>query len=230
MRKCLCLLLIATAAFASRAEPQRNLVVLGDSIAAGYGVEADEAFPSILQEKIDAAHLKYHVINAGVSGDTTAGGLRRISWVLKRPVDVLVIELGGNDGLRGINPEETEKNLQSIIEKTKAQNGSAQIVVAGMQMPASMGADFAKKYREVFAEVARKNNAPLIPFLLAGVGGRPDLNQSDRIHPTAQGHRIVAENVWKVIEPLLATGADRSGAPRIEAGGSPTTGNPLTHN
>jgi acyl-CoA thioesterase I len=142
-----------------------------------------------------------------VSGDTSAGGLRRISWVLKQPVDVLLIELGGNDGLRGINPEETAKNLQSIIDKTKVRYPAVKIVVSGMQMPANMGPEYTKKYREVFAEVAKKNNAVLIPFLLEGVGARAELNQADRIHPNPEGHKIVAENVWKVIRPLLTEGS-----------------------
>jgi acyl-CoA thioesterase-1 len=186
------------------AEPKRNLVILGDSIAAGYGLDPDQAYPALLQEKIDQAHLPYHVVNGGQSGDTTAGGLRRISWYLKQPIDTLLIELGGNDGLRGTDPAETEKNLQAIIDKTKAQYPAARIVIAGMQMPASMGQDYARRYREVFVNVAKKNNATLIPFLLEGVGGRAELNQPDRIHPTAEGHKIVAETIWKVIEPLLA--------------------------
>ena len=196
------LLLLTVSAILS-AEPRRTLVVLGDSIAAGYGLDPEQAYPSLLQEKIDHAHLPYRVVNAGVSGDTTAGGLRRVSWLLKQPVDVLLIELGGNDGLRGVNPEETEKNLQAIIDKTKAQYPTARIVIAGMQMPASMGQEFARKYRELFAIVARKNDATLVPFLLEGVGTRPELNQADRIHPTAEGHKIVAQTIWKVIEPLL---------------------------
>jgi acyl-CoA thioesterase-1 len=204
MIKFLYLLFITAVATLSAAEPPRRVIVLGDSIAAGFGVDAEEAFPAILQQKIDAAHLRYHVVNAGVSGDTTAGGLRRISWVLKKPVDLLLIELGGNDGLRGINPEETAKNLQSIIDKTKAQYPDVKIVVAGMQMPANMGPEYTKRYREVFADVAKKNNAMLIPFLLEGVGARADLNQADRIHPNPGGHKIVAENVWKVIRPVLA--------------------------
>src|SRR5690349_19639486 len=130
-------LLLMTVSAILAAEPKRTLLILGDSIAAGYGLDPDQAYPALLQEKIDHEHLPYRVVNAGVSGDTTAGGLRRLSWLLKQPVDVLLIELGGNDGLRGINPEETEKNLQAIIDKTKAQYPAARLVIAGMQMPAS---------------------------------------------------------------------------------------------
>lgn len=181
----------------------KTIVVLGDSIAAGYGVDLEEAFPARLEEKVLAAGLPYRVINAGVSGDTTAGGARRISWVLKNPVDVLVLELGGNDGLRGISPEETAKNLQQIIDRVREKNPDARIIVAGMQMANNMGEDYNKEYREVFSSIAKKNRAVLIPFLLEGVGGKPQLNQPDRIHPTAEGHKIVAENVWSVLGPLL---------------------------
>ena len=147
--------------------------------------------------------LPYRVVNAGVSGDTTAGGVRRISWVMRNPLDILVLELGGNDGLRGISPEETTRNLQQIIDKVREKNPSAQIVIAGMQMANNMGEVYNTAYRELFSAVAQKNNAALVPFLLAGVGGKPELNQPDRIHPTAEGHKIVAENVWSVLKPVL---------------------------
>jgi acyl-CoA thioesterase I len=182
---------------------EKTVVVLGDSIAAGYGVDPDEAFPALLQEKIRAAGLSYRVVNAGVSGDTTAGGARRISWVLRNPVDVLLLELGGNDGLRGISPAETAKNLQQIVDKVRSRNPDALVVIAGMQMANNMGDAYNEEYREVFPAIAKKNDAALVPFLLEGVGGKPELNQPDRIHPTPEGHRIVAENVWKVMRPLL---------------------------
>lgn len=184
-------------------EPRQRLVVLGDSIAAGYGLDPEDAFPALLQKRIDETGVPYQVVNAGVSGDTTAGGVRRISWILKQPLHVLLLELGGNDGLRGISPEETEKNLLQIIEKTRAQYPEAKIVIAGMQMPANMGPAYNEKYRELFGAVAKRTGSLLIPFLLEGVGGRPELNQPDRIHPTAEGHKIVAENVWKVLKPVL---------------------------
>lgn len=184
-------------------ESTRTLLVLGDSIAAGYGLDLSEAFPAQLQSKIDKAKLPFKVVNAGVSGDTTAGGARRIGWVLKRPVDVLLIELGGNDGLRGLNPAETEKNLHSIIDKAREKYPSIKIVIAGMQMPENMGREYTQEYRELFGRVAKEKGAFLIPFLLEGVGARAELNQPDRIHPTAEGHQIIAETVWKHIQPIL---------------------------
>lgn len=186
----------------------KTLLVLGDSIAAGYGLDPEEAFPALLQEKIEKQGLNYKVVNAGVSGDTTAGGLRRIGWLLRQPVDVLLLELGGNDGLRGIDPEETEKNLRGIVEKVRQKNPAAQIVIAGMQMPENMGKEYTVKFREVYPRVAKESRATLIPFLLEGVGGKADLNQADRIHPTAEGHRIIAATIWKVLYPVLTEKAE----------------------
>lgn len=180
-----------------------TVVVLGDSLAAGYGLELSEAFPALVQKKIDAAGLKFSVVNAGLSGDTSAGGLRRIDWLLKRRVDVLVLELGGNDGLRGIPAASTKTNLQAIIERTKQKYPQAQVVIAGMQMPPNMGEEYNSAFRRIFPDLATANRAALIPFLLEGVGGKPELNLPDQIHPTAEGHRIVAENVWKVLKPVL---------------------------
>jgi len=157
--------------------------------------------------------------DAGQSGDTTAGGLRRISWPLKQPVSILLIELGGNDGLRGVGPGETEKNLQGIIDKAKAQYPNVRIVIAGMQMPANMGEEYTRRYRELFATVAKRNDAVLIPFLLEGVGGRAELNQPDRIHPTAAGHKIITDTVWKAIKPVLEKPAE---GVRLGAYGSAT--------
>lgn len=182
---------------------RQTIVILGDSLAAGYGLDLSEAFPALLQKKIDAAGLKFSVVNAGVSGDTSAGGLRRIDWLLKRPVDVLLLELGGNDGLRGIPVAVTKSNLQAIIARTKQKYPQAQVVIAGMQMPPNMGADYNTAFEKVFPDLAKANNAALVPFLLEGVGGKPDLNQPDLIHPTAEGHKIVAENVWKALQPEL---------------------------
>jgi acyl-CoA thioesterase-1 len=185
---------------------KKNILVLGDSISAGYGLDPDEAYPALLQKKIDAAGLPYHIVNAGVSGDTTAGGLRRISWLLRQPVDILLLELGGNDGLRGISPDETARNIDGILQKVREKYPAAKIIIAGMQMPEIMGGEYAKKFRATFVDAARKNNTALIPFLLEGVAAKPELNQADRIHPTAEGHKIVAENVWKVLEPILKAG------------------------
>lgn len=192
---------------ATAAEPaatqSRRVVVLGDSIAAGHGLEPEEAFPVLLQKKVEEAKLPFTVVNAGLSGDTTSGGLRRLDWLLRQRIDVLVVELGGNDGLRGVAPPVTETNLQAIVDRTKSKYPEAVVVIAGMKMPANMGADYRDQFERVFADVAKRNNLPLVPFVLEGVGGRADLNQADRIHPTAEGQRIIAENVWKVLKPLL---------------------------
>ena len=195
-------LVIPLSAFCATA-PRQTIVVLGDSIAAGSGVDLAEAFPSVLQKRIDEKQLPYEVVNAGVSGDTTAGGLRRMPWLLKRRVDVLVIELGGNDGLRGLAPEDTRTNLEKIIALAREKYPDVKIILAGMQMPANMGEDYTKKFSALFVEVAKEKNTALIPFVLAGVGGKAELNQPDRIHPNPEGHKIVAQNVWAVLEPVL---------------------------
>lgn len=182
---------------------RRTILVLGDSIAAGFGLDAEQAFPRQLQKKIDAANLPFQVVNAGVSGDTSAGGLRRVDWQLKRPCEVLILELGGNDGLRGLSVEDMQRNLQAIIDRARAKYPQVRILVAGMQMPPNLGSDYARSFRQAFATIAQKNHTALIPFLLEGVGGIPELNLPDRIHPTAEGHKIVAENVWKILGPIL---------------------------
>lgn len=183
--------------------PKKSLVFLGDSLTAGLGVQPSEAFPALVGEKIRAAGLPFEVENAGLSGDTSAGGLRRIDWLLQHPIDVLVLELGANDGLRGLDLKSMKTNLQTIIDKTKAKNPRAQIVLAGMQVPPNLGAEYASEFQRVFAELAQENNATLIPFLLDGVGGNRELNQQDLIHPNPAGHRIVAELVWRALEPIL---------------------------
>jgi acyl-CoA thioesterase-1 len=182
---------------------RRNVVILGDSLAAGFGVEPKEAYPALLQQKVDAAELPFTVVNAGVSGDTTAGGLRRLDWVLRQPADVLVLELGGNDGLRGLAPEATRSNLVAIIGKARAKNPETKVVLAGMVMPDNMGEAYNRKFQAIFPEVAQEQKVALIPFLLAGVGGVPELNQPDQIHPTAKGHELVASNVWETLEAVL---------------------------
>jgi len=182
---------------------RKTIVILGDSLAAGFGLDPGEAFPALLQKKIDEVDWVFTVVNAGVSGDTSAGGLRRIDWLLRRRIDVLVLELGGNDGLRGLSTDATKSNLQAIIDRTKRKYPQVRIVVAGMQMPPNMGADYTNRFQKIFPELAKENGADLIPFLLEGVGGKPALNLPDRIHPTAEGQRIVADNVWKVLEPML---------------------------
>jgi acyl-CoA thioesterase-1 len=179
------------------------VLVLGDSVAAGYGIDISQAFPARLQEKIDAKGWNFKVVNAGQSGDTSAGGLGRMDWLLKNRVDVLVLELGANDGLRGAAAEVTKKNLQAIIDRTKQKYPKAKIVVAGMKVPPNMGSDYGRRFESIFPEVAKKNKAALVPFILEDVGGVEKLNLPDGIHPTAKGHEIVAANVWKVLEPIL---------------------------
>jgi acyl-CoA thioesterase I len=179
------------------------ILFLGDSITAGYGLDLEQAFPALIQEKIDAKRWNFKVVNAGQSGDTSAGGLSRLEWLLKNRVDVLVLELGANDGLRGLPAETTRKNLQAIIDRTKGKYPEAKVIVAGMKVPPNMGGDYGRKFEAVFGDLAKKNKAVLIPFVLEGVGGSRELNLADGIHPTAKGHEIVAANVWKVLEPVL---------------------------
>jgi acyl-CoA thioesterase-1 len=183
--------------------PKKTIVFLGDSLTAGLGVQSSEAFPALVAEKVRAGNLPFEVENAGLSGDTSAGGLRRIDWLLQRPIDILVIELGANDGLRGLDLKSMKANLQSIIEKTKAKNPAAKIVLAGMQVPPNLGPEYATGFQRVFAELAQENSATLIPFLLEGVGGHRELNQDDLIHPNPAGHRIIGELVWRALEPIL---------------------------
>jgi len=184
-----------------------TLLVLGDSLAAGYGVEESQAFPALLREKIDAAAMPFEVVNAGVSGDTTAGGLRRLNWLLRRPVDVVLVELGGNDGLRGMSPDATRSNLVAIVDGVRRKNPKVQIVLAGMQMPPNMGEDYGRRFAGIFPDVAREKGLVLVPHLLEGVGGRPELNLPDQIHPTPAGHVLVTSNVWQVLKPVLEAAA-----------------------
>ena len=188
---------------ADSAVTKKTIVFFGNSLTAGYGLSPSEAFPAIIQHKIDSLGLPYKVINAGVSGETSSGGNGRIVWILKQPLDVFVLELGANDGLRGIPLSETKKSLQSIIDKVKAKYPEAKLVLAGMQIPPNMGVTYTTEFRNIYPDLAKKNAAMLIPFLLEGVGGDLKLNQQDGIHPTAEGHQIVAENVWRVLEDLL---------------------------
>ncbi|HJS56059.1 MAG TPA: arylesterase [Chitinophagaceae bacterium] len=182
---------------------KKTIVFYGNSLTAGYGLSPSEAFPAIIQKKIDSLNLPYQVVNAGVSGETSSGGKTRIDWILQQPVDIFVLELGANDGLRGIPLTETKKNLQDIIDKVKAKYPDSKLVFAGMQIPPSMGQTYTTEFKNIFTELADKNAMTLIPFLLEGVGGEPHLNQEDGIHPTAEGHILVAENVWQQLEKLL---------------------------
>ncbi len=193
---------------AAAAEPDRTMSTLlffGDSLTAGYGLDnpAAESYPALIQDRINEEKRPWRAINAGLSGETSAGGLRRVDWVLRQPVDVFFLALGANDGLRGIDPAATERNLDQILTRVRARNPQARVVVAGMEMPPSMGRAYTERYRAVFAAVASKHGAVLLPFLLEGVAGRSDLNQADAVHPTAAGHRVMAETVWKALRPLL---------------------------
>jgi acyl-CoA thioesterase-1 len=197
------LVLLILGGSSTAAPPPRIILFLGDSITAGYGLDPVEAFPALIQQKIDARRWDFQVVNAGQSGDTSAGGLGRLDWLLKNRVDVLVLELGANDALRGLPVETTRKNLQAIIERTKHKYPEAKVILAGMKVPPNMGGDYGRKFEAVFADLAKKNNVLLIPFILEGVGGVRELNLADGIHPTARGQEMVAAHVWKVLEPVL---------------------------
>lgn len=182
----------------------RTILFFGNSLTAGMGLEQDEAFPALIQKKIDSLNLDYEVINAGLSGETSAAGRNRIEWVLNQEIDIFVLELGANDGLRGIPVEETRENLQAIIDIVKEKDTETEIVLAGMQIPPNLGPEYTTNFRNLFPELAEKNEVHLIPFFLEDVAGNPELNQRDGIHPTAEGYKIVAENVWNVLEPIIA--------------------------
>ena len=186
-----------------QAEKEKTILFFGDSLTAGYGLTEEQAFPALVEKALNEKGKKVRVINSGLSGETSAGGLTRIDWVLRQPIDIFILELGANDGLRGVPLEETMKNLQAIVDKVKAKNKNVKIVVAGMMVPPNMGEDYSTGFQKIFPELARKNNATLIPFLLEGVAGDEKLNQSDGIHPTVEGHKIVAANVRKVLERIL---------------------------
>ena len=182
---------------------KKTILFFGNSLTAGYGLSPDEAFPALIQHKIDSLGLLYNVINAGVSGETSSGGNSRIDWILRQKVDVFVLELGANDGLRGIPITQTKQSLQAIIDKVKLKYPDVIIILAGMQIPPNMGKTYTTSFRAMFPELAKTNNATLIPFILDGVGGEARLNQQDGIHPTAEGHRIICENIWRILKGLI---------------------------
>ena len=182
---------------------KKIIIFYGNSLTAGYGLDPAQAFPALIGQKIDSVGLPFKVINSGLSGETTAGGKSRISWVLRQPADVFVLELGGNDGLRGLPLSATRENLQAIMDTVRHKNPATKIILAGMQIPPNLGTTYTKEFRELFKELADKNKVILIPFLLENVAGIPRLNQADGIHPTAEGNKIVANTVWKVLEPVL---------------------------
>jgi acyl-CoA thioesterase-1 len=196
----------ARAAAAPSAGRAPTVVFLGTSLTAGLGLDPDLAYPALVQAKIDSAGLRYRVVNAGVSGETSAGALRRIDWLLHDPPAVLVIETGANDALRGQNPDSVRANIQSIIDRARAIAPPPSIVLVGMEALPNYGPLYARRFRGIYPELAKQNRIPLIPFLLAGVAGVDSLNQPDGLHPTAAGQRIVAETVWRALEPVLKTG------------------------
>ncbi len=189
-------------AFLVQAKP-KVILFFGDSLTAGYGLSPEEAFPALSEKELIKNGKNIKVVNAGLSGETSAGGLSRIDWVLRQPIDIFVLELGANDGLRGLPVDQTKKNLQSIIDKVKAKNPDVKIVVTGMMVPPNMGSTYTTQFTDIFPEIAKKNKATLMPFLLEGVAGNEKLNQADGIHPNIEGHKIVAANVTKVLSPLL---------------------------
>lgn len=195
----LCLWLVAGLGAAET----KTMLFFGDSLTAGYGLDPDEAFPALIQRKLDDSGRAWRVVNAGLSGETTAGGLRRLDWILRQPVDIFVIELGGNDGLRGIDPQTSRANLEAMIKRIRERYPDVKVVLAGMQMPTNMGPDYTREFAAMYPALAQKHPVTLIPFLLEGVGGVPSLNLPDGIHPTAEGHKIVAETVWRALQPLL---------------------------
>lgn len=185
------------------AEGPPTIVFLGTSITAGLGLDPNQAYPAVIQRKLDSAGFAYQVINAGVSGETSAGALSRIDWILRQPPAVLVIETGANDGLRGQPAEAVRDNIQAIIDRTRERSPGTQIILAGMQALPNLGAAYVRRFIAIYPELADKNQVRLVPFILAGVGGVDSLNQADGIHPTPGGQEIVAQNVWQVLEPVL---------------------------
>ena len=214
----------ATSAVAesSAAEPSKataprgeepTIVFVGTSLTAGLGLaDPDEAYPALIQRKLDSLRLNYRVVNAGVSGETSAGALKSIGWLMRSPASVVVIETGANDGLRGLSVKALRANIQGIIDTVRATHPDARLVIAGMEAPPNLGPRYTAAFREVYPELARANHATLIPFLLAGVAGVDSLNQADGIHPNPRGARIVADNVWQVLSGVLSSVADSAGS------------------
>ncbi len=183
--------------------PQPVIVFLGTSLTAGYGLPEDQAFPALIGERVRSAGLDYRVINAGVSGDTSAGGLRRLDWLLRLPISVLVLELGANDMLRGQSVEQLRSNLDAILERTRSAYPQVKFLIAGMRAAPNLGRDYARRFDAVYPSLAKRYDASLIPFLLQDVAADRELNQADGIHPTAEGHALIAERIWTRIETIL---------------------------
>jgi acyl-CoA thioesterase I len=190
----------ATPATSASSASRQRIVVLGDSLTAGLGLPESEAYPALLQNKLDAEGYQFQIVNAGVSGDTTAGGLRRLDWALDGDVKILIVALGANDGLRGLPIDEMQKNLAAIIERARKRGVS--VLLAGMEAPPNYGQEYTVKFRQVYRDLARTQNVTLVPFLLDGVAGQARLNQGDGIHPNAEGARLIAETIWRALRPM----------------------------
>jgi acyl-CoA thioesterase-1 len=183
---------------------RRTVLIVGTSLTAGLGLDPEDAWPALIQAKIDSAGLPYHVVNAGLSGETSAGALRRIDWLLRGPVDVFVLETGANDGLRGLDTDSLRANLEAILAKVHAERPAARLALIQMEAPPNLGADYASRFHAVYGQAAKLENATLLPFLLDSVAGRPGLNQADGMHPNVTGSRVAARTEWRALLPLLA--------------------------
>lgn len=199
----LCFVLIFNSSKTELNAQSKRILFYGDSITAGYGLDKEQAFPAILQNMADSLNKEWTIINGGLSGETSAGGLRRINWVIQQPIDVFILELGGNDGLRGMSTEDSYENLSKILATVKTKYPNAKLVIAGMQMPPNMGERYTESFSAMYPKLAKAYDAYLIPFILEDVGGIKDLNQADGIHPTAEGHRIIANNLWEDLIKIL---------------------------
>jgi acyl-CoA thioesterase-1 len=188
---------------AASASVRPSVMFLGTSLTAGLGIDPEQAYPALIQRKIDSAGLDYEVINAGVSGETSAGALRRVEWLFRQPVSVLVVETGANDGLRGLPPDSLRANIQAIFDRAKRLQPAPKLVLLGMRVPPNYGRAYSQQFQSIYSELARANGAAFVRFLLEGVGGIANLNQPDGIHPTVAGQRKMAETVWRVLEPVL---------------------------
>jgi len=184
-------------------EPKKTILFFGNSLTAGYGIDPEESFAGRIQSRLDSLEKEFRVINGGLSGETTAGGLSRLDWFLEEEPYLFILELGGNDGLRGIPLTETKKNLLAIVTKVQAKYPNTKVILAGMQIPPNMGQEYTEEFKAIYPAVASEKNIELIPFLLEGVAGNPDLNLPDGIHPTAEGHRLVMETLWPYISTAL---------------------------
>jgi acyl-CoA thioesterase-1 len=203
-RSILLLMFICTLSDAGESDRSSPVILLlGDSLTAGYGINREEAYPALLREKIHHMEWRAEVIDAGISGTTTAGGIRLLDWHLRRHIDIIVIALGGNDGLRGISPSESKANLEQIIIKARKTYPAITIILAGMMAPPNMGESYGAEFHQIYHDIAANHNAALIPFLLQGVGGHPEMNLADGIHPNPAGHKIIADLVWNVLMPIL---------------------------